>query len=711
MVAQSDGADARCRPRQDCLPRHLRLLELHVRPSPLLSAAAAAALLAAFAGPATAATDPVPAAGVASSTITLLDIAAGGRTVGVGQLSLLSDALGSEAVAKILATPLTVDGTAYGQRTITPADSPATVAALDSGSVAPALAGLVTVTSPVLTGKAETTESGPSSRVGAGSFGGVDVLGLPVALSGSLDAGSVVSRTGGALGDKTLEVTDLALPSIADVLAALGLDLSKLPTDVLVELLGELDLLTTAVTTADKALTDATAAIQTQIDAAQKAVDDATAALAAKTAELTAAQSQLAAAERDLATKTAALAPLQTALASAQTQLATANGTLASATTALNGALSTAGLASLDAYNALPELLKAPLRPVIDPLVAAVTAAQTTVASATAVVTKATADLAAAQSLVDVAAALVTTLKGTVATLQGLVDGLQATLDAAVAALRTVLKDVQPLIDQLLILVTAVLDGTPLVSIDGLRVVTESKVTSAAAGGQSAKVVGGEIEGLEVLGTDVLDDVLGVTKVDVLDLTGSTLTAVNGLVAELTGTLSSVLSTVPGFPALSIPAPKVEVLTKQLGTGVTGGFGTATTSVRALSVTLPSITLPQALALPSAAQLPAFGSVLSGAAARSNAVLDDAGNLVSSPVTLALGTLSEQARFRAAVAGTAAPGTGTPGTGTPGTGTPGATPGTALPTTGASQALAVLGVVLMAAAVATRRRRELVSEL
>ena len=666
-----------------------------MRISPLVAAAAATALLASLAGPASAATEPAPAAGVASSAVTLLDVAAGGRTVTAGTLSLLSDALGTDAVAKIVVTPLTVDGLAYGERTITPADSPATVTAFDSGTVAPALAGLVKVTSPVFTGTAQNGSSGASSRVGADSLGGVAVLGLPIALEGTLDVGSLVSRTGGAVGDKTLEITNLALPSIADLLAALGLDLSKLPTEVLVELLTELDILTTAVTTAGQALTDAIAAagIQPQIDAAQAEVDTATTALAAKVDELAGKNSELAAARDDLAATTAALAPPTAAVATAQRELATANAALATATGALNAALDVAGLSGIDAYNELLPVFRDPLASVIDPLIAAVTAAQGTVASATATVATATSDLAAAQSLADIAAAAVTALESAIATLQGVIDTLQEAVDAAVGIVTNVLTSVQPLIASLLAAVTAVLDGTPLVSIDALTVITESKVTSANDGGQSATVVGGEITGLHVLGTDVLNNVLGATRVDLLDLTGSTLDGVNGLLTELTGTLSSVLSTVPGFPLLKIPAPTIELLTKQSGTGIADGFGTASTGVRALSVTLPSITLPQALALPSAANLPVFASTLE--AFQVSAVLDSAGNFVSSPVTVALGILSEQARFRPAgsVPPTVAPGAVLP------------TTGSQLPRTGTTGALALLGVVLMGAAVVARRRR------
>lgn len=665
-----------------------------MRPSPLLSAAAAAALLAAVAGPATAATEPAPAKGVASSAVTLLSVAAGGQTVDAGTFELLSDMLGAEAVAKILLTPLTANGTAYGQQTVTPTNSPLSAPSISTGAIAPALDGLLGVTSPVLEAEADASDGEPSALAGATSLGGLSLLGLPVPLGGGLDVSSVVSKSAGAAGTKNVTVEDVALPSVADLLGALGLDLSALPIEVLVELLDALGLVNGAVDTAQAALDAALAEIQTQVDAAQKAVDDAAAALAAKTAELAGPQSQLAAAEQQLAAATAALAPLQDAVAARQAEVATANAALTEATTALNEALSAAGLASLDAYNALPALLKAPLAPVIDPLVAAVTAAQATVTSANAALTTATAELTAATatgSAYAIAQAAVNTIKNTIATIQTAIDGLQATLDAALAALNSILDTVQAEIDALLGAVTAVLDGTPLVSFDSLSIVTEAVATSNKEGGQSAVIKGGEIVGLEVLGTDVLSNVLGTSSVDLLDLVGGTLADVNGLIAELTGTLSSVLSTVPQFPTLSIPAPQVGLLTKSSSTSIADGFGIADTAVKALSITLPSVSIPTALGLPGAADLPAL-----------DGITQVAGLLTSAPIKLDLVTMSAQSRFAPAVV--AAPGTQTPGTQPPGTAAP------QLPRTGASQALAVLGLALMAGAFVARRRRLEVDE-
>ena len=682
-----------------------------MRPSPLLSAAAAAALLAAVAGPATAATAPAPAKGVASSSVTLLGVAAGGHTVTAGTLELLSDMLGAQSVAKVLLTPLTADGTSYGQQTVTPASSPVSAPSVDSSALVPALAGIASLRTPVLEAAADNADGEPSTSAGAASLGSLSVLGLPVSIEGSLDVGSAVSRNAGAVGEKTLVVENVALPSLADVLAALGLNVPALPVEVLTELLNELDLVTTTITDLQKQIDDATAAIQAQIDKAQADVDKAAADLAAKTAELGGKKNELAAAEQDLQSKTAALGAAKTALAAEQQKLDDANAQLTTATANLTSLL---GSTSISAYEALSPEAKALLDPTgaIAAAYQAYKTAQTAVAGATAAVTTATTAVANAQSAVDLAAGVVATLKAAVAALQATVDELQALLDALIAVLQNILSDVQPLIDSLKAAILAVLDGTPLLSFDSLSVVTEATATSNTEGGQTARIVGGEISGLEVLGTDVLGNVLGTTKIDLLDITASQLAAINALIGTVTGALSSVLSTVPQFPTLSIPAPEVGLLSKSTSTSVVDGFGVATTSVKGLSVTLPSVSIPTALALPGAIDLPALGGVT-----------QVAGLLTSAPVKIDLATLSSNARFAPAVAGspttgtptTGSPTTGTPTTGTPTTGTPtSGTPGTAapqLPRTGASQALAVLGTVLLVAAFAARRRETEAADL
>jgi hypothetical protein len=164
---------------------------------------------------------------------------------------------------------------------------------------------------------------------------------------------------------------------------------------------------------------------------------------------------------------------------------------------------------------------------------------------------------------------------------------------------------------------------------------------------------------------------------------------VTSKVDALTGVLSSVLSAVPG---LSVPAPKVALLTKSTSTSISGGFGTAQNTVRALQISIPAITLPAALALPNAAALPA----LSGAPNLKGALgINAVGDLVSKPMTIGLGTLSERASFRPAVA---APVT-TPTAPTP-----------ELPRTGLPAGIAVFAMLLVAGGLLLRRRFAPVAE-
>lgn len=266
-------------------------------------------------------------------------------------------------------------------------------------------------------------------------------------------------------------------------------------------------------------------------------------------------------------------------------------------------------------------------------------------------------------------------------------------LDRLIAALKGLLAGVQPQLTALLGAVTAVLDSTPLVSIDSISVVTSARSTSASKGGQEASVVGGELVGLRVLGTDVLSNVLGTSKVNLLDLTGGTLTSVTSAISGLTATLSGVLSNVPSFPALSVPAPQITLLGKSTATDVVDGFGVASNSVKALSITLPAITLPLGLALPNASSLPALSGV--PAAGTALAAVAGATQLVSKPITLSLLGLSEQSAFRPAVV--AAPAAGTPTTGTP-------TAAPTLPRTGLPVGIAALALLLVGTGLTLRRR-------
>src|SRR5689334_13943579 len=106
------------RPRSDRCPSAPGVL-LSTRPLLAATAAASALLIggasvapALAATPSNAAAAAVPAKGLGSSALSMINIAAGGHEFSVGQLALLSDtATAATALATATVTPLIVDGT------------------------------------------------------------------------------------------------------------------------------------------------------------------------------------------------------------------------------------------------------------------------------------------------------------------------------------------------------------------------------------------------------------------------------------------------------------------------------------------------------------------------------------------------------------------------------------------------------------------------
>ena len=575
------------------------------RPLLVATAATAALALCAASGTAAAATTATAqkAVGRGTSNLSLLHLAVGGHDISLADIALTSDTVKSPRVSSVSVTPVTVDGTSYGKQTVNQSTSPKTVAPV---SLPGALAAFAQLTSPAID---VTATSGPSNHAGASSLGNVKVLGLPVNLAGAVQAASAVSSADGAQGIKTVTIDDLALPSIKDILGALGLDLSKLPVGTLDDLVNQLELVTGAINTAEGV-----------VDTAQAAVDSATSSLATKTASLAAANSALAAAQAALTT----------------------------ATTTVSGLLATAGLANVAAFQALLPAAQA----AAELLAPGLTAAVTTFLNAQTAVTAAQTAVATAQGLVNTAQALLATVTGT---LTSVISSLTA-------------------------LILGALDSTPLVSLDSLEVSTRAVVTSASKGGQHAEVVGGTVKGLRVLGNDVLAAALGSSTLDLAGVVTSTLNEVNATIATITGTLSSVLSSVPSFPTLDIPAPVVGLLTKTASVSISDGFGRASTTVQGLSISLPKITLPTALAVPGAASLPGLAGVT-----------QVAGLLSSAPLSMGVLTLRDQAAFSPSVIG------GTSTSGTPGQN--GHLAGTGLPA-----GAAALSLLVLAGALVVRRR-------
>jgi hypothetical protein len=208
-----------------------------MRASPLLSAAAATALLAALAGPATAATPaaPVPGLGTALSSGSLAKLSGAGKSLEALRLELPTGTLdGTSALVKII--PLLSDGVPVG--------SPVEVKAGEEKnfpSKSQGVPGVLSLTSPSGSLSALVGPDGPVAKATTG-LGELDLLGLNILGDGSFATSSQVGKTG-STATKSLALDSLALPSLLDLLDQLGLDLEALPVGALPDLLGGLDLL------------------------------------------------------------------------------------------------------------------------------------------------------------------------------------------------------------------------------------------------------------------------------------------------------------------------------------------------------------------------------------------------------------------------------------------------------------------------------------
>jgi hypothetical protein len=543
----------------------------------------------------------VAAAGSAMSTATLATVSVGNLTIGattiqghsvsIGTVTAGAQTLSPSVAPSVTFVPLTVDGTQTGAYTVTPANSPVTLGGISTAALP---MNVLSATSPSATLTAATTSASRTSGLTA-KLGSAQVLGLPVVLNGGVNVGSVTDASHAQAG-KTLTISNVGLPNLADLIAALGIDIAKLPVDTLNGLVQGLPL----------AINSATA---TAIDNANDAIDTAD-------AQLTAAETAL------------------------------ANGTAAynTAEAALDAALAGADYTGIT----LPSGMAAPLDhtdwDALTAMGAPGAAVQTLIGTAnssvglTSVPTSTAAVYQAAKDALPALQAAVTTLTGAlagvIATLSGIVEGLLA--------------------------------GTPLVSVGAGEVGIKAYV-----GTTKTAAVTGYVSGVKVMGEDVLQVVTGNTKLDAAKLVGDLADEVNAEIADITGSLSAILSGATGATGLSVPAPSIQVLTKTTSTGVDGAFGLANATVTALSVSLGSATIPQAYALSDAAGMAGIGETATG--------------FKTAPLSVKVGVLAEAARFRPA-------GSTTPGN------------SGQMPSTGAPAGLAIVAVIGVAVAVVTRRR-------
>lgn len=232
----------------------------------------------------------VAAAGSAVSSATLATLSIGdltvvgktveGHTVSLGTLSAVAQTLSGDAPA-VSFVPATVDGVKKGEVTVTPANSPKSV----GGVAIPALPlNVLSATSPSATLTAAKEAAGPISGLTA-NLGQASILGMPLKLNGKVQVGSSTDAKRSQAA-KTLTITDVELPNLADLLAALGIDLKKLPVDTLNGLVESLpvtisDTASSAIAATNSAIDSSKGAYATAIQSAAAAQNAYTTAAAA----------------------------------------------------------------------------------------------------------------------------------------------------------------------------------------------------------------------------------------------------------------------------------------------------------------------------------------------------------------------------------------------------------------------------------------------
>jgi hypothetical protein len=192
-------------------------------------ALAAAAGLAALSLPAGAATTTTPATGSAESSLTILHIALNGETVDAGDLRAVVDDA-TPHVAKLVVTPLDSSLTGpLGRQTITSDDGSSTIPGTPKSLQVPDTGtALLQITGPTFSAKAVDSATKVAASAVLDALGSVQLLTVPLDLSAaSLSDVAKVTSTG-ASAVKELSVGGLALPSVQDLLASLGVDLDTL---------------------------------------------------------------------------------------------------------------------------------------------------------------------------------------------------------------------------------------------------------------------------------------------------------------------------------------------------------------------------------------------------------------------------------------------------------------------------------------------------
>ena len=452
-------------------------------------------------------TTTTPAKGSATSSLTVLQLSLLGNTLSAGQIAAVADNAVSPHNVKLVVTPVdsSVSGP-VGQQTVTPGSAATTVPSAPASASLPN--GVGSITGPTFSVSAADNATGVLTSAALKALGSVTILTMPVNLqTASLSNTASVTSTA-ATAEKSLSVGTIALPSLQDLLAKLGLNLNNL-----------LDLLTQA--NLDKLaglVTDTTTgAVKTANDAVNTA-------------------------------RTAIGANAPTSLSGAQSALTTANGAVTTAQTTLTSA-NAAFTSALT--GALGNAVTAPL------LAAAGITSSTTAAQ-----------FLASPLATNAALSAVTTAANAVGPAQAAVTAAQA----VVTQLQALITALQGLITQVLNAVNA--SNDPLASLGGVNVVTKAVAASTPTAAADVTVAS-----THVLGT----------------LSSLPLSQLTSALSTVTSTLSGVLNSVAG---VSFTPPSIAIGTPTKSTSTTGTTRHAAASISAVTVTMPTLTLPSALALP-----------------------------------------------------------------------------------------------------------------
>jgi hypothetical protein len=335
--------------------------------------------------------------GRATSSLTIVSLRIAGQSVALGRIVAVAGNASSGHVAKLVVTPLAYNFPAAGQsgtpgqQTITPSSGSTTIPTSPSSVTLPN--GLGSVKGPTFVAEAKNSAAAVLAAAKLSALGKITLAGVPLSLqAASLTHEAEVVSTA-ATAEKSLSLGNLSLPSLADLLASLGLDLSS-TLDQLTQ--GKLTQLVGLVTTTTSGVIKTA---NTAVDTAQAGV---TTAGATPAATLMAAQAQLATAQSDVTAKNTAFdtawstaygalpGPTQTLVANALTAASIGNPPSADE---LN-ALAQNNAAALAAIQAIFDGVDTALWPTI-------TSAAQAVASAEQVVTAVNALVDALQNLVD----------------------------------------------------------------------------------------------------------------------------------------------------------------------------------------------------------------------------------------------------------------------------------------------------------------------